>query len=223
MEHVGAPGARLRYGKSDVLAADTIPAHRNWISAESLVAAIPEHAGRTEPSSVAPRFEAARTLWEHFHPHADIVALLRARLEQEAIEAQQAAEWCHAQGVRPPIEARWVNWGPDYEECFYRELAARARAVYLFRNEYLFVLDQTVISEIPEAGHASYIFRPNTSLDAFLGSYTQTTRHAIRTEPKTARKRLGYIGRIPHLKDLSAWIARFEGTVANPVTQRATA
>ena len=175
------------------------------------------------PSSVAPRFEAARAFWEHFHPHADIVALLRARLEQEAIEAQQAAEWCHAQGVRPPIEARWVNWEPDYEECFYRELAARAGAVYLFRNEYLFVFDQTVISEIPEAGHASYIFRPNTSLNAFLRSYTQTTRHAIRTEPKTARKSLGYIGRIPHLKDLSAWIARIEGTVANPVTERATA
>ena len=31
------------------------------------------------PSSVAPRFESARAFWEHFHPHADIVALLRAR------------------------------------------------------------------------------------------------------------------------------------------------
>ena len=175
------------------------------------------------PSSVAPRFKAARAFWEYFHPHADIVALLRARLEQEAIEAQQAAEWCHKQGVRPPIEARWVNWEPDYEECFYRELAARARAVYLFRNEYLFVLDQTVVSEIPQAGHASYIFRPNTSLDAFLGSYAQTTRHAIRTEPKTARKRLGYAGRIPHLRDLSVWIEKILRTLASPVTQRATA
>lgn len=168
------------------------------------------------PSSVAPRFDAARSFWEHFHPHADIVALLRARLEQEAIEAQQAAEWCQAHGVRPPVEARWINWEPDYEEAFYRPLAARARAVYLFRNEYLFVFDQTVVSEIPEAGHASYIFRPNTSLDTFLGSYTQTTRHAIRTEPKTARKRLGYAGRIPHIKDLAAWIARIEGTVSRP-------
>ncbi|HZQ54104.1 MAG TPA: J domain-containing protein [Bryobacteraceae bacterium] len=173
--------------------------------------------------SVARRFDAARAFWEHFHPHAEIVALLRARLEQETIEAQQAAEWCHAHGVRSPVEARWINWEPDYEECFYRELAARAGAVYLFRNEYLFVFDQTVVSEIPQAGHASYIFRPNTSLNAFLRSYAQTTRHAIRTEPKNARTTLGYAGRIPHLKDLSAWVARIEGTVANPVTQRATA
>ena len=175
------------------------------------------------PSSVAPRFDAARSFWEHFHPHADIVALLRARLEQEAIEAQEAAAWCQAHGVRPPVEARWINWEPDYEEAFYRELAARARAVYLFRNEYLFIFDQAVVSEIPQAGHASYIFQPNTSLNAFLRSYVQTTRHAIRTQPKNARKRLGYAGRIPHVKYLSAWIARIEGTVANPVTERATA
>jgi hypothetical protein len=175
------------------------------------------------PSSVAPRFETARAFWEHFHPHADIVALLRARLEHEPIEAQQAAEWCHAHGVRPPIEARWVNWEPDYEECFYRELAARARAVYLFRNEYLFVFDQTVVSEIPQAGHASYIFHPNTSLDAFLRSYAQTTRHAIRTEPKNARTTLGYAGRIPHLRKFSVWIEKIARTFGRPVTQRATA
>ena len=175
------------------------------------------------PSSVAPRFETARAFWRHFHPHADVIALLRARLEQEAIEAQQAAEWCHARGVRPPVEARWINWEPDYEEAFYRELAARAQAVYLFRNEYLFVFDQAVVSEIPQAGYASYIFRPNTLLDAFLRSYAQTTRHAIRTEPKNARTTLGYAGRIPHLKDLSVWIEKIGRTIASPVTQRATA
>jgi hypothetical protein len=175
------------------------------------------------PSSVAPRFDAARAFWEHFHPHADAVALLRARLEQEAIEAQQAAEWCHAHGVRPPVEARWINWEPDYEEALYRELAARARAVYLFRNEYLFVFEQAVVSEIPQVGHASYIFHPNTPLNAFLRSYAQTTRHAIRTEPKTAREAIGYAGRIPHQKDLSVWIERIVRTCARPITQRATA
>jgi hypothetical protein len=174
------------------------------------------------PSSIAPRFAAARAFWEHFHPHADIVALLRARLEHEAIEARQAAEWCHAHGVRSPVEARWINWEPDYEESFYRELAARAGAVYLFRSEYLFVFDQTVVSEIPQAGHASYIFRPSTSLNSFLQSYAQTTRHAIRTEPKNARETLGYAGRIPHQKDLSVWIARIQSAFARQIRQQAS-
>jgi len=175
------------------------------------------------PSSIAPRFAAARAFWEHFHPHADIVALLRARLEQEAIETQEAAQWCQAHGVRSPVEARWINWEPDYEEAYYRELAARAKAVYLFRNEYLFLFDQTVVSEIPQAGHACYIFHPNTSLTAFLRSYAQTTRHAIRTEPKIARNTLGYAGRIPHVKDLSVWIKKIERAFTSPMPQRATA
>lgn len=168
-------------------------------------------------ASVAPRFEAARMFWEHFHPHADIVALLRARIEQEPVEAATAAQWCVSHGVRPPVEARWVNWEPDYEEAFYRELAVRANAVYLFRNQYLFVFHGTVVSEIPQAGHASYIFHPTTSLDAFLRQYARTTRRAIRTGAPTARKMLGYSGRIAHPKELSLWIAKIERTLARPV------
>ncbi|MGH9581431.1 MAG: hypothetical protein ACRD4O_00655 [Bryobacteraceae bacterium] len=174
-------------------------------------------------ASVAPRFEAARMFWEHFHPHADTVALLRARIEQEPLESGAAAQWCVSRGVRPPVEARWINWEPDYEESFYRELALRANAVYLFRNEYLFAFDRTVISEIPQAGHASYIFHPNTSLEVFLRQYARTTRRAIRSDAPTARKKLGYSGRIAHLKDLSLWIPKIERTRARPAAQRATA
>ncbi len=166
------------------------------------------------PSAMAPRFEAARAFWEHFHPHAEIVALLRARLEQEPMEAADAAQWCESRGVRPPVEARWINWELDYEESYYRELTVRAKAIYLVRNEYLFLFEQTVVSEIPRAGNASYIFHPNTSLETFLGRYARTTRHAIRIDPASAGKTLGYAGRIAHLKDCSVWIARIERTFA---------
>jgi len=175
------------------------------------------------PSSVASRFETARAFWEHFHPHAEIVALLRARLEQEAIEVQQAAEWCIHHGVRAPVDGLRINWEPDYEELYYRELAARAKAVYLFRNEYLFLFDRTMISEIPEPGHASYVFHPPSSLDVFLRNYARTTRHAIRSEPAIARKTLGYCGRIAHSKDMALWLSNIERTFASPTTERATA
>ncbi len=175
------------------------------------------------PSAIAPRFEAARAFWEHFHPHAEVVALLRARLEQQPMEAAEAAQWCESRGVRPPVEARWINWEPDYEEAYYRELAARAKAIYLFRNEYLFLFEQTVLSEIPRAGHASYVFHPKTSLETFLVRYARTTRHSIRIDPANAGKTLGYAGRVAHLKDCSVWIARIERTFASPMTQRATA
>jgi hypothetical protein len=121
-----------------------------------------------ENAAVAPQFEAARVFWNRFHPHADLVALLRAHLEREPMEAEQVLQWCLSHGVHPPLEARWINWEPDYEESYYREWAARAQAVYLFRNEYLFVWEQTIISEIPRAGRASYIFHPGISREVFL-------------------------------------------------------
>ena len=174
-------------------------------------------------AALASRFEAARAFWRHFHPHAEVVALLRARVEQESVEAGEAAHWCLSRGVRAPVDARLINWEPDYEESYYRELAARAKAVYLFRNEYLFLFDNTIVSEIPRAGHASYIFHPPNSLEAFLRQYARATRHAIRSEPALAKKTLGYCGRIPHLKETAAWIANIERTFANPIMRRATA
>jgi hypothetical protein len=147
------------------------------------------------------------------------VALLRAHLEQEPMEAEQAVRWCLSRGVRPPLEARWINWEPDYEESYFRELATRAKAVYLFRNEYLFVWDQTVISEIPRTGRASYLFHPHTSLEGFLRRYAQRTRQAIRTDPANSRKTLGYAGRIPHAKDLSVWMGKIDRMLTSPSTR----
>ncbi len=168
------------------------------------------------------RFEASRAFWNHFHPHAEVVALLRARIEQEPLEAGEAAQWCLSRGVCGPVDARLINWEPDYEESYYRQLAAHAKAIYLFRNEYLFLFENTIVSEIPQSGHASYIFHPPDSLAAFLWQYARTTRHAIRSE-RAAKKTLGYCGRIAHLKETAAWIAKIERTFANPIMQRATA
>ena len=169
------------------------------------------------------RFEAARAFWHRFHPHAEVVALLRARIEQEPIEARQATEWCMSRGVRAPIDARLINWEPDYDESYYRELAARAKAVFLFRSEYLFLFDNTIISEIPKSGNASYIFHPPNSLEAFLRQYARTTRHAIRSEPAVAKKTLGYCGRVAHPKETAVWIAKIERTLAESGKQAATA
>lgn len=174
------------------------------------------------PASLAAKFEAACAFWKHFHPQAEIVALLRARIEEEPIEVQQAAEWCIHHGVRAPVDARRINWEPDYDESYYRALAARGKAVYLFRNEYLFVFDRTIISEIPEPGHASYVFHPPSSLEMFLRNYARTTRHAIRSEPTIARKMLGYCGRIAHLKDMTLWLSKIERAAESPTTERAT-
>ncbi|MGH9655961.1 MAG: hypothetical protein ACRD6B_21160, partial [Bryobacteraceae bacterium] len=156
--------------------------------------------------ALASRFEQARLFWRCFHPYADVVALLRARIEREPVKAEDAAQWCLAHGVTGPIDSRLINWERDYEDRYYQQLASRAQQIYLLRNEYLFVFDSAVIAEIPRPGHASYIFRPPGMLADFLRGYARTTRHEIRRNPAIARKELGYQGRIPHLQNLAAWL-----------------
>jgi hypothetical protein len=103
-----------------------------------------------------------------------------------------------------------VNWRPDYEELYYRELAARAQQIYLFRSEYLFVMDGGVIAEIPCFGHASYVFRPPGVLSQFLRAYARTTRREIRRDARLSWRTLGYRGRLPHLHDSEAWSRKIQ-------------
>lgn len=173
------------------------------------------------PADVAHKFEQAHAFWERFRPHADRIALLRSRIEREPVEASEARAWCVEQGLSGPIDVRLVNWHPDYQEIYYRELASRARQIYLFRSEYVFVLEGMVITEIPQFGHAAYFFRPLGTLSQFLRAYTQTTRHRIRCDPSGSRKTLGYQGRLPHLHDTAAWLEKLQNWVSGKAVSRA--
>jgi hypothetical protein len=158
------------------------------------------------PIDLTRKVEQARNFWERFRPHADKLALLRSRIECEPVAVSEAQQWCRDQELPAGIDVRRLNWYPDYEEHYYRELASRAEQIYLFRNEYLFVLQNAIVAEIPLAGHASYVFRPPGTLAQFLRAYAQTTRHEIRRDPATSRKKLGYRGRLPHVHDSETWL-----------------
>lgn len=162
------------------------------------------------PVDLAAKFEQAHAFWERFRPHADQIGLLRSRIEREPVEAHEARAWCLEQGLSGTIDVRLVNWHPDYQEIYYRELASRARQIYLFRNEYLFVLEGMVMTEIPQFGHATYFFRPPGTLSQFLRAYVQTTRHRIRCDPTASRKTMGYRRRLPHLHDTAAWLRKLQ-------------
>src|ERR1019366_975539 len=47
-----------------------------------------------------------------------------------------------------------ISWRPDYAPFFYRQLASRARRIYLFREEYIFDVEKAVVVETPQLGHA---------------------------------------------------------------------
>jgi len=60
-----------------------------------------------------------------------------------------------------------VTWRPDYEPYYFEQLRKRSRTWFLFRDEYLFVWRKVLIAEIPEPGHATYLFAKPENLDDF--------------------------------------------------------
>jgi hypothetical protein len=99
-----------------------------------------------------------------------------------------------------------ISWRSDYDSFFYPQLARRARRVYLFRDEYIFDLEKAVVVETPQLGHATYVFAKPRNLDTFLALYTKITKDDIRRNRNNAAERLGFLGRVVHGTNPSAWL-----------------
>jgi hypothetical protein len=78
------------------------------------------------------------------------------------------------------------------------------------------VLTQAVISEIPKAGHATYLFARPTDLDSFLKRYAQVTREDIRTNRHNVATDLGFIGRIVRGIDKTRWVRNVMKVACGP-------
>jgi hypothetical protein len=99
-----------------------------------------------------------------------------------------------------------ISWRPDYDPFFYDQLLRRARRIYLFRDEYIFDLENAVVVETPQLGHATYVFAKPRSMESFLVLYTTITKEDIRRNRDNASERLAFLGRIIHGTNPSAWL-----------------
>jgi hypothetical protein len=55
-----------------------------------------------------------------------------------------------------------ISWKPDYASFFYEQICKRARNMYLFRDEYILIVER------PEVGHATYIFAKPDDIEGFV-------------------------------------------------------
>ncbi|HET7208147.1 MAG TPA: hypothetical protein VFI95_16345, partial [Terriglobales bacterium] len=99
-----------------------------------------------------------------------------------------------------------ITWKPDYDAYYYKQLCKRARRVYLFRSEYIFDLERAVIVETPQLGHATYLFSKPVDMAEFLALYMSLTKDDIRHNRGNAAERLGFLGRLIHGHNPSAWV-----------------
>ena len=78
--------------------------------------------------------------------------------------------------------------------------------MHLFRDEYIFHLSTAVVVEIPQAGHATYVFEKPERLDAWMKKYAKTTRQEILANRNNIAESLGFLGRIVHGTNKTEWI-----------------
>jgi hypothetical protein len=166
--------------------------------------ALPSRTRVILPEGINEDISRAATVQRLVGQNAEVFDRIRSELRREPIEHKLIREWLDHLDARD-VEPELAIWESDYDRFYFQTLRARSLTWFLYRDEFLFVLPQAVISEIPQAGHASYAFAKPTDLGSFLRRYSEATREDIRTNRNNAATNLGFIGRIVRGTDKTRW------------------
>jgi hypothetical protein len=110
-----------------------------------------------------------------------------------------------------------ITWKADYDAFYYKQLSKRARRLYLFRSEYIFELEKAVVIEIPQLGHATYLFSKPASMPKFLAEYTMVSREDILQNRGNVGEKLGFLGRLIHGVKPEVWLKDLQARVGGPL------
>jgi hypothetical protein len=142
--------------------------------------ALPSRLRVTLPEGIASDVDQARATHALVGEHANAVEKIRAEVEKQPIEYLQIQDWLDRLGVSTHLKPQHVTWQPDYDLYYFEQLRQRSRTWFLFGREYLFVWPHVLISEVPQLGHATYVFVKPSEIEAFMRDYSRATRDDIR-------------------------------------------
>ena len=108
-------------------------------------------------------------------------------------------------GVPSDFEIAQFCWKPDYDSYFYQQLKKRSQNVYFLRDQFIFQLPRAIVVEIPQLGHATYIFTKPPSVREFVHKYAITSRDDIRKNRGNVAQQLGFIARVMHGSNPRRW------------------
>ena len=149
----------------------------------------------------------ARAIHQLLGEHADVVRRVREEIEKRPVEHSTVQRWFDELAVSPALKPQHVAWHADVDAYYFDQLRRRATTWYLFGREFLFVLPNVIVSEIPQTGHATYVFAKPQSLDAFMRRYAGVTRDDIRHNRANRASDLGFVGRVVRGKRKKRWLA----------------
>ena len=71
--------------------------------------------------------------------------------------------------------------------------------------------------EVPEVGHATYVFTKPPNLDSFVRAYSRVTKDDIRRNRDGIAERLGFLGRVAHGPNGRTWLRDLKLRIGEPV------
>jgi len=173
---------------------------RTWFTA------LPSRLRVTVPESIATDLEQAKAIHGLLGEHAEVVERIRSEVQDQPVEHVQVQDWLDRLGASSHLKPQHVTWGPDYEPYYFEQLRRRSTNWFLFRDEYLFVWTDVLIAEIPQLGHATYVFAEPADVRAFMHRYSGVTRDDIRRNRDNVATELGFIGRIVRGRKKKRWL-----------------
>jgi len=168
--------------------------------------ALPSRLAVQLPADFRQQLETAKSTHHRFGQYSRALDQIRLCLEHRAIERAELERVCLGLGIPGDFDIAQISWRPDYDGFFYDQLSHRARRIYLFRGEYIFELEKAAVVEMPQLGHATYVFAKPRSLEGFLCLYTRITKDDIRRNRDNVGERLGFLGRVIHGNNPRAWL-----------------
>lgn len=183
----------------------------------SWLTALPSRLGLTLPADVRDQVQTAKAAYHRFGQYFTALEPIRRRLDHEPLERQELDRLCGDLGIPGDFDVAQISWKPDYDSFFYNQLRKRARKMYLFRAEYIMELEHAIVVEVPELGHATYVFAKLNDIDTFVRLYAKTTKDDIRKNRDGIAERLGFLGRVTHGANGRSWVRELRSRTGETV------
>jgi len=168
--------------------------------------ALPSRTELEMPEGLEEDILKARSTHTRFGQYWQQIDRLRAHVQEIPTERGELSRLCWNLGLPGDFDVAQITWRPDYDSYYHEQLTKRARAMYVFRDEYIFDLEKSVIVEVPQAGHATYVFTKPDDVKQWVWQYAKTTRQDIRLNRDNIAESLGFLGRVVHGKNKAEWL-----------------
>jgi hypothetical protein len=74
------------------------------------------------------------------------------------------------------------------------------------------------VVEVPEVGHATYVFVKPNEIDHFVRVYAKTTKDDIRKNRDAIAERLRFLGRVMHGTNPRTWLRELKERIGEPAS-----